>query len=272
MNGRYTFDPEEALRLWKQGLTDQQIGDKLGVEDKYIGRWRRKNGLVVQKKEACFDEALARDMWKDGACDPEIAKAVHVSQDAIRAWRYRNGMKGNQYTGPRKAVEGYHQDTERLVQKDNPMAPGHVDKLVDKFCRGCKHLSTNGHATFCEYILHTKKKRPCPPGKGCTEREFAPMGGRCKVDRQEALQLHSQGMRDSQIAEAMGVTPQAVRKWRIRNDLPSNTNYNRDWPREKAKELYDQGMSDREIAAELDVAYSVIWGWRNKEGLKRNGK
>lgn len=45
-------------------------------------------------------------------------------------------------------------------------------KMVDSYCRGCVYrafLSRRGDM-FCGYILFTKKRRPCPAGKGCTAR------------------------------------------------------------------------------------------------------
>lgn len=44
----------------------------------------------------------------------------------------------------------------------------------DKTCRACvysqKALIGSAGEYWCEYILETKRRRPCPAGKGCTVR------------------------------------------------------------------------------------------------------
>lgn len=37
-----------------------------------------------------------------------------------------------------------------------------------KPCQGCAYLGEAGHYGCCNYIFCTGKRRPCPPGKGCT--------------------------------------------------------------------------------------------------------
>ena len=50
-----------------------------------------------------------------------------------------------------------------------------MNGLVDSYCRGCKYLMyvscPNTKQKACDYIGATKKRRPCPAGKGCTVRE-----------------------------------------------------------------------------------------------------
>lgn len=276
MNGNWSFDTEEALRLWEQGLSDQQIGEQLGVPDSYIGRWRRRHGLVMQKKVACFDEALARAMWEEGACDPEIAKVVHVTQETIRAWRGRNGMKGNHYTRRSSSVAGYHHDTEHMVRKDNPMAPGYVDKLVDRSCHKCRFWCKNTNT--CDYLLVTDRRRPCHPGKGCTVREkevHTDSGKRIRWDAKKARELYMAGMNDTAIGRELGVSAYTISCWRQREKLPSNCprrEYKKDWDKEEALRLYKKGMGDKAIGELVGVGGSVIWKWRQREGLKPNGK
>lgn len=51
-----------------------------------------------------------------------------------------------------------------------------IDVARLKPCDGCRYLarSTSGIPMACEYILLTGKRRPCPPGKGCTVKDTAP--------------------------------------------------------------------------------------------------
>lgn len=42
----------------------------------------------------------------------------------------------------------------------------------DKHCMGCKYyhnMYDGGY--YCAYLFVTDKRRPCPPGKGCTVKE-----------------------------------------------------------------------------------------------------
>lgn len=49
----------------------------------------------------------------------------------------------------------------------------------DEYCRGCVHLNKlDGYgwfniAWYCNYICDEKHSRPCPAGKGCTEKKTA---------------------------------------------------------------------------------------------------
>lgn len=39
----------------------------------------------------------------------------------------------------------------------------------NKDCAGCKYYSSITKAVYyCTYFLETGRRRPCPPGKGCT--------------------------------------------------------------------------------------------------------
>lgn len=47
-------------------------------------------------------------------------------------------------------------------------------KCVDGYCRGCVYLARTGDGSdWCDYIGITGHKRPCPAGKGCTEKKVA---------------------------------------------------------------------------------------------------
>ena len=56
-----------------------------------------------------------------------------------------------------------------------------MEKLVDESCKGCVHLSfVDGvgevKTPVCLYILNREKRRPCPPGEGCTEKQIGKKG------------------------------------------------------------------------------------------------
>lgn len=46
-------------------------------------------------------------------------------------------------------------------------------------CKGCKYAVSEykgSEGYYCQYILMTKKRRPCPPGEGCTVKETEQKG------------------------------------------------------------------------------------------------
>ena len=45
-----------------------------------------------------------------------------------------------------------------------------MDVKMDSYCRKCIYYTRTGNVCTCDYIFVREKKRPCPPGKGCTER------------------------------------------------------------------------------------------------------
>ncbi len=45
-----------------------------------------------------------------------------------------------------------------------------MDVKQDEYCRKCIFYTGTGSVKTCDYIFMMNKKRPCPPGKGCTER------------------------------------------------------------------------------------------------------
>lgn len=56
---------------------------------------------------------------------------------------------------------------------------------INKHCRGCKYYNQITEAVFyCSYLFQTNKRRPCPPGKGCTVREERRKGNGTKKERE----------------------------------------------------------------------------------------
>ena len=45
-----------------------------------------------------------------------------------------------------------------------------MGNVCDKNCSDCHWVSliTGNHYWCCNYLIRTDKKRPCPPGEGCT--------------------------------------------------------------------------------------------------------
>lgn len=86
---------------------------------------------------------------------------------------------------------------------------------------------------------------------------------------EDLLALHAQGQNDQEIAQALGVTGDAVAKRRQRLGLASN------YTPQKVTDaailaLHAQGKNDQEIAKSLGVAGKTIFVHRRKLGLESN--
>ena len=90
------------------------------------------------------------------------------------------------------------------------------------------------------------------------------------IDIERLKALHVEGKGDVQIAEALGVTRDAVRYWRCKLGLPSNYKRLKKVDVEKLKALHAEGKSDSEIGKALGVSKSTIKYWRRRFGLAPN--
>lgn len=108
-------------------------------------------------------------------------------------------------------------------------------------CADCAYHGYAGGQVICEYILHTKKRRPCPVGPECT---------------------------------AFVRPDEAVGKKRPRDIDPDymwgdEKLKTREWDTERAKQLFEEGKTDLEIAEMVGTTKSAISVWRNRAGLAR---
>lgn len=76
-------------------------------------------------------------------------------------------------------------------------------------CKGCVYATSYAYeAYFCEYLLQTGKRRPCPPGKLCTVKvNVRTKAGRPPiVNHNTVMQMRDGGKRVKEIADFFGVT------------------------------------------------------------------
>lgn len=128
--------------LYDQGLTDQEIADKLGCTVNLIGARRRAAGLpsVAQRN----NDAEYQRLYDAGYCDAHVAQVMGCTKSAVANWRKRNGLPFNQ---------------DRDFYKKNK---------VRLLCETCKWGYKYGQAcadVLCDYyaqhgVFH---RRGCPP-------------------------------------------------------------------------------------------------------------
>ncbi len=76
-------------------------------------------------------------------------------------------------------------------------------------CKGCVYATRYAYeAYFCEYLLQTGNRRPCPPGKDCTVKvNVRTKAGRPPIVNHAAvLEMREAGKRVKEIAAFFGVT------------------------------------------------------------------
>lgn len=96
-------------------------------------------------------------------------------------------------------------------------------------CEGCFYAVLLSGAWCCDYLLMTGRRRPCPPGEGCTVRKAANLTKkgsafmkRREWDTEKAKALYDQKLSDAEIAGKVGATTSAVAYWRRGLGLPAN--------------------------------------------------
>lgn len=88
--------------------------------------------------------------------------------------------------------------------------------MVTEYCRGCIYLGTfHAYEKCCDYILMTKRRRPCPSGDGCTAkktREDTALKERT-WDTERAKTLLIGGSSYTSTADAVGCKVEELKSW-----------------------------------------------------------
>lgn len=249
---------ERMLELWKEGKTDKEIAEAVGIPRNNVCAWRLAAGLPVHKELRCaedlWDDALVRKLYEEGRTDVEIANAAGVSRNAVFRWRQKYSLptlqaRRNDYS---KAAEG-----PEVLEKMRAMwAEQRTDAEIAR-ALGLKYFVV----------------RNCRIASGIPSTFQA-------VRRNEALarQLYDEGLHDSEIGREIGVRGHAVYRWRKENQLPANLR--KPLPDRGSKALAErhrqmmdllwQGKTDSEIALAVDLSRSTVCSWRRRNGLDLN--
>lgn len=86
--------------------------------------------------------------------------------------------------------------------------------MSDKYCHGCKYYRMiTDDLRYCSYILDENKRRPCPPGKGCTVKQ---------TRRKTKCQTKKGSKCSGETATTMPLT--GWKNWQERKHLPAAIN------------------------------------------------
>jgi hypothetical protein len=94
------------------------------------------------------------------------------------------------------------------------------------------------------------------------------MTKRINMDADTFMQLYSNGLTDTEIAQRMDLRVSRICKFRHKLGLPSVTGKGRKAKHDNLRmELYRRGFNDSQIAQKIGVPVSTILSWRKQRGL-----
>ena len=90
---RLSFDQKEALKLVRDGHTDDEIAKMLGAASRSaVCQWRIRNGIPCNKKPPRkYDWNKAMELYVAGKTDVEISEALGCDRRSVYGWRQRTG-------------------------------------------------------------------------------------------------------------------------------------------------------------------------------------
>ena len=89
INRTRTLDKEQALRMFQDGASDQQIADAMNIHLYAVKKWRWDNKLY--RTTLLYPPEDIRILYEKGMSDEEIAHAMHCGKTTILRWRKQNG-------------------------------------------------------------------------------------------------------------------------------------------------------------------------------------
>lgn len=180
--------------------------------------------------------------------------AAMLDGEALRKWRMSVGLshgKLGKMVGAQAKTIGYweagrYQPQKGKLEKLNKiMADYDAGKRQketkawdnNKSCKGCIYLGEQ--VKSCDYFLITGKRRPCPPGEGCTAKHCGKKG------HTRPFEMRAHSTRFHRMVPATERDPRIL-------------------------ELYEAGKTDAEISRETEHSISAIYNWRKRHNYQTN--
>lgn len=93
---RNVYYHDKYMELYKQGLSDVQLGKQMGISGTSIGSWRRKHGLPANAEKKQALSQLQRDkivqLNKEGFSDKEISIILGIHNSTVCRYREKMGI------------------------------------------------------------------------------------------------------------------------------------------------------------------------------------
>lgn len=238
MSGDHTGRPCERMTLYRLGLADSEIAQRLGVDRCTIWRWRKNKGLVatkprggiapadrmkVDRSQVTVGQALKRrELYESGLSDPAIAAAVGIRPMNVLRWRQREGLPANLPAGRNTranaqilpATADLHRRALALL------ARGIGARLIARELRA----SVKTLERWRSNMLRNQHDRPQPTPSRPREAQRADGRRHSSLPdalRAQALALYADGLHDDAIGRSIGVSRARVWQWRAGLNLPA---------------------------------------------------
>ena len=88
---------ERFAELYREGLMDTEIAERLGVTKLVVFRWRKQNNLPCNRyrNKTKNDYDKVSELYRAGLGDKEIAERVGICERSVQRWRYANDLPFN---------------------------------------------------------------------------------------------------------------------------------------------------------------------------------
>lgn len=86
-------DEDRLMELYKEGLSDRNVAETLGLKEFQVLRWRQERDLPSNYSLHRLDRNRARELYEEGKSDREIAGILGVAPNTICHWRKTEKLK-----------------------------------------------------------------------------------------------------------------------------------------------------------------------------------
>ena len=95
-------DFPERNELYRRGLTDEQMAERLGLKPTGIRNWRNKRGLPMNgaaqgnhgfERPGCASHEIHMALYERGLTDRQMAERLGISTGAANSWRLRRNLE-----------------------------------------------------------------------------------------------------------------------------------------------------------------------------------
>jgi DNA-binding NarL/FixJ family response regulator len=179
---------DKAREMYDAGLSDGEIGRRLGISDASVRRWRYREGRPAQIFHSERVERIL-ELWGKGLSDGAIAKELQIDKNRVQQVRRRRGLPYHQSERQRASSAALQ---ERRALYDRGLSDREIAEAT-----GAK-LST---------VIQWREKKELPPNIG--QKPKRPVSW-----EEEGLRLLSEGKTDTEIARAVGKSVNTVGEWR----------------------------------------------------------
>ena len=97
----------ERTELYKAGLTDSEIAERLGLTTGCVASWRQKRRLPANAKQGPPRESFPErmELYRAGLTDREIADKLHLPIATVCSWRMSRDLPPNGFEEKKSNIE-----------------------------------------------------------------------------------------------------------------------------------------------------------------------